>query len=373
MEISPTKSTPVAARKPLPIVPVLLFALLALLAGLWAGLIRLGWPIPSLTRGLTVYHGALMVSGFLGTLIAIERVAALRQRWMIAAPIFSGLGWIIGLLFPGSRAGPVLFSLASAFTLAILTVIVRRESKIHTWVMWIGSLCWLVGNLLWMAGFPIATAVPWWEAFLILTISGERLELSRVLRPTRSQHLLFAGAAGVYLLGVTVSVFLPDLGWRTAGVGMLLLTAWLVRFDLARRNLRHPLPLTRYIATCLFIGYLWLGFAGILMALLGAQSGGFYYDAMLHAVFLGFVMSMIFGHAPIILPALLGVMIAFQPAAAANLALLHLSLALRVAGDLGLSFALRRWGGLLNEVSLLLFLGLTLYSLRKASRKAARV
>lgn len=372
MEISPPKTAPAAARRPSATAPVLILALLALLAGLWAGLIRLGWHIPAFSNGLAVYHGALMVSGFLGTVISIERVAALRQRWMFAAPVLSGAGWVAGLLLPRTIFGPLLFSLASLATLGILTVIVRRESRIWTWTMWVGVLSWLVGNLLWLARFPIATAVPWWAAFLVLTISGERLELSRVMRPTRAQHLLFAAVAGLYLLGVILTLFLPALGWRVAGAGMLLMAAWLVRFDLARRNLRHPAPLTRYIAFCLFIGYLWLGLAGVLQLWFGAQTGGFYYDAMLHSVFLGFVMSMIFGHAPIILPALLGVMIAYQPAAAANLALLHLSLALRVAGDLGLSFALRRWGGLLNEVALLLFLALTVYSLRQSQKKAAR-
>lgn len=349
-------------------IPIFLFTLLALLVGLWAGLIRLGWELPPLVNAVPVYHGALMVSGFVGTLIALERVAALKQRWMFAAPIFSSLGWIAGLLLPGSIAGPALLSLASLFTLFILTVIVRREPKIYTWVMWTGSLCWLAGNLLWTAGFPVSTAVPWWGAFLILTISGERLELSRVLRTTRKQYLLFAAAGAIYLSGVVLSVFQAQWGWRISGLGMLLLSAWLVRFDLARRNLRHPIPLTRYIATCLFTGYLWLGFAGILQLVLGAQQAGFYYDAMLHSVFLGFVISMIFGHAPIILPALLNVMISYQPAAVFNLVLLHLSLVLRVAGDLSLSFALRKWGGLLNEVVVISFLVVTLYGLLRVKK-----
>jgi hypothetical protein len=358
--------------KPIRFIPIFLFTLLALLLGLWAGLIRLGWELPPLAKSIPVYHGALMVSGFVGTLIALERVAALKQRWMFAAPIFSSLGWAAGLLFPGTIAGPALLALASLFTLFILTVIVRREPKIYTGVMWTGSLCWLVGNLLWTAGFPVSTAVPWWGAFLILTISGERLELSRVLRTTRKQYLLFAAAGAIYLSGVLLSLFQAEWGWRIAGLGMLLLSAWLVRFDLARRNLRHPIPLTRYIATCLFTGYIWLGFADILQLALGAQQAGFYYDAMLHSVFLGFVISMIFGHAPIILPALLNVMISYQPAAALNLVFLHLSLVLRIAGDLSLSFALRKWGGLLNEVAVLLFLAVTLYGLQQSRARKGR-
>lgn len=65
---------------------------------------------------------------------------------------------------------------------------------------------------------------------------------------------------------------------------------------------------------------------------------------------------MIFGHAPIIIPALLGVQIAYRPLFYLPLGLLHLSLGLRVAGDLLFWPVIRRWGGLLNETAILLFL-----------------
>ena len=56
-------------------------AMTALLAGLWAGLLRLGWPWPILRSTLLVNHGPLMVSGFLGTLISLERAVAVSGLW----------------------------------------------------------------------------------------------------------------------------------------------------------------------------------------------------------------------------------------------------------------------------------------------------
>jgi hypothetical protein len=56
----------------------------------------------------------------------------------------------------------------------------------------------------------------------------------------------------------------------------------------------------------------------------------------------------------------LGVPIAFSREFYAHLALLHVSLALRIAGDLIGMFEVRRLGGLLNAVALLLFFALTL-------------
>jgi hypothetical protein len=73
---------------------------------------------------------------------------------------------------------------------------------------------------------------------------------------------------------------------------------------------------------------------------------------------------MIFGHAPIIFPAVLGLPIAFHSAFYVHLVLLHLSLALRVSGDLLLWWPARQWGGLLNVVVVLLFLANTAYAAR---------
>lgn len=118
--------------------------------------------------------------------------------------------------------------------------------------------------------------------------------------------------------------------------------------------------LTRYIAACLLPGYVWLIISGALWLIYGGQYvAGPIYDALLHTIFLGFVFSMIFGHAPVIVPAVLGVQVPYTPLFYVHLALLHLSLVMRVAGDLLLWLPLRRWGGLLNEVAVLLFLLVT--------------
>ncbi len=332
------------------------FALAALLAGLWAGLVRLGWPLPALSGSVTSLHGALMVSGFLGTLIILERVVALRQRWMLAAPLLTSLGWVSGLAFPKTSLGPALIALGSLGGVIILSSMVYREPALHIAAMGLGAWCWLTGNLLWLAGRPIYQIVFWWMGFLVLTIAGERLELSRVLRLDRTARGLFVFLTGLFLAGLVWTARDLALGERIAGAGLLGFSAWLVRFDLARRNLRHPAALTRYIARCLFAGYLWLGASGLLALWMGGATAGPSYDAMLHSLFIGFVLSMIFGHAPIILPAFLGRMMPYRSSFSISLALLHASLLARIAGDLAGWAPLRQWGGLFNEISLLLFL-----------------
>ena len=57
--------------------PLMALGLLALLTALWGGLVRLGWAWPLPWPTLFIAHGPLMVCGFLGTLIGVERAVAL--------------------------------------------------------------------------------------------------------------------------------------------------------------------------------------------------------------------------------------------------------------------------------------------------------
>lgn len=347
--------------------PFIALSLFALLFALWAGLVRMGWVLPSFPK-LVMAHGPLMVCGFLGTLIPLERAVAIGKGWLFSAPILTGLGWILLLAAPGP-IGAILFTLGSLVTVAILNYMYRQEPKAHVAVMAMGSLAWLVGNVLWVTGIPIFQMVFWWMAFLVLTIAGERLELSRVLRQSTTRIISFGFFATMVMLGAAVATFHLDVGTRMSGAGMLLLGLWFIPNDIATRNLRHPAPLTRYIAFCLFTGFLWLIIGGGMMLAIGAQYAGPYYDAALHIVFVGFVMSMIFGHAPIIFPAIVHVQIVFRPVFYIHLTLLHLSLILRVVGDLASMQAMRQWGGLFNEVAILFFLVVTGHSIWKGAHQ----
>ena len=140
------------------------------------------------------------------------------------------------------------------------------------------------------------------------------------------------------------------------GVLLVACAAWLARYDIATRTVRAT-GLTRYIALCLLAGYAWLALSGVLLAM-GASfdNGRALWDAALHSILLGFVFSMVFGHAPVILPAVLRVALPYSALLYAPLALLHASLALRIAGDLGASAALRSAGGAGNALAIAVFI-----------------
>jgi hypothetical protein len=77
---------------------------------------------------------------------------------------------------------------------------------------------------------------------------------------------------------------------------------------------------------------------------------------------LGFVFAMIFGHAPIIFPAVLGVAIPFRANFYWHLLLLHLSVALRLDGDAVGYDPPRAWGGLFNVLAVALFVVNTVWA-----------
>lgn len=348
--------------------PLMGLAMVALLAALWAGLVRLGWNWPPLQQGLPLAHGPLMVSGFLGTLIGLERAVALRERWTYLSPALSGLGGLALVLGVGGEAAPLLITLGSLVFVVVSIAIVRRQPAMYTLAMASGALAWLTGNLLWASGWPVFHIVLWWAGFLILTIAGERLELGRVARLSQGVRLAFLAAAGLFLAGLVLLLPAYSPGTRLAGAGMLALVAWLLRYDIARRTVRRP-GLPRFAAVCLLSGYLWLGLAGAGSLIYGGVPAGPYYDALLHAIFLGFVFSMIFGHAPIIFPAVLGIPVTFHRFLYAPLVLLHASLLVRVGADLLVLMEPRRWAGLLNGVALLLFIASMAYSVWRAKRE----
>jgi hypothetical protein len=341
---------PVAGRAPL-----LVLAFVSLFAGIAAGLVRLGWPFPAPVADLAALHGPLMVCGFFGTVIGLERAVALGQRWGYCVPLLTGLGAAAGILGMPFAAAPILVALGSAVMVAVSVSFYRRQRELFTLMLALGALFWLLGNLLWLAQRPIYAAVPFWIAFLVLTIAGERLELSRVLPPSAVARRVFSASALVLLTGVVISSFAWTAGTLLLGAGLLMLALWLMRQDVARRTVKGR-GLPRFIAVCLLTGYAWLALSGLIMLVSGGlEPGGAAYDAALHAVLLGFVFAMVFGHAPIILPAVLRVAVPYTPYFYLALGLLHISLMMRMLGDWMMSPEWRAWGGALNGFALLVF------------------
>jgi len=347
---------------------LILLGIVSLLSAMWGGLVRLGWSMPVLQPALATFHGPLMVSGFLGTLISLERATRMEYRWTYAVPALTGFGALILMTGSSSLIGESLITLGSFGLFITFIVIMRIQLTLANVVMGVGALLWLIGNIFWMTDSPIYRIVFWWAGFLVLIIAGERLAIIRILSLSKSTKATFLVALGIFLLGLVLTSVNHDNGIRLLGAGMISLMIWLIRYDIAWRSVRGT-GLSRFIAICLLTGYIWLGISGAIALSMGSVPLGLTYDAVLHALFLGFVFSMIFGHAPVIFSGVLGIPVSYQPQFYAHLVFLHLTLIMRVVGDLcGWSFG-RQLGGLLNVFVLLVFLANTVYAIRTSFSK----
>jgi hypothetical protein len=358
---------PPAAR-----LPLLLLALLSLATGVFAGLARLGLAVPDLAAVQAGSHAALMICAFFGTVISLERAVALGRLWAYLAPATAGSGGLALLLGGSVTLAASLFAAASGLLVLGCLAVIRRQLALFTIVLAVGALCWLAGNAVWLATGDIHTAVPAWLAFLVLTIAGERLELTRFLPARPAATPLFVAITAVVLAGAAITPWDADVGTVVFAAGLLALSAWLLAFDIARHNARQR-GLARFIALCLLSGYLWLALAALAGLAGGFLPGEPLHDAAMHAIALGFVFAMVFGHAPIIVPAVARVKIAYRPLFYLPLALLHLSLALRVGGQLADSFALRQWGGLANAATLVVFILTIATSIGRQAKRSRRV
>jgi hypothetical protein len=231
------------------------------------------------------------------------------------------------------RVGEALWA-ASALGLFGLYVwaAMRRAFSLPLAVEASGALALLAGTLGYAAG-KLDLARLGWSAFLVLTIAGERRELTRLVRLPRWSSAAFVGI----WIALGLCIALGAFGWTSSALGLwwialTALAAWLLCFDVATRQWRAR-GWAGHTAICLSVGYVWLALAPLL-----AFAG---HAVAWHGVWLGFVMAMVFGHAPIMMPALAG----WRPEptrwALLPLGVLGASLALRfVATSLGLTTGL---------------------------------
>ncbi len=344
--------------------PMLALGIMALLTGIWGGLLRIGWTFPSFETNWIPIHGPLMVCGFLGTVIGMERAVAQKKLFFYLAPLLTGLGAILMIFEISQSYAAILFSAGSLILVINFAFVLKNFPSMHAAIMALGALVFFIGNIIWFSGFQIPNVVLWWAGFLILTIAGERLELSRLLQPTTAIKLFFHFTVIIFLIGIVFSTFIFSTGMYISGIGMILLAYWLLRYDLAKKSIKNQ-GLPKFIAIALITGYVWLGIGGIFTLFFGNMQAGPYYDAILHSVFLRFVFSMIFGHAPIIFPAILKVNMNFKNRFYVHLLLLHLSLIIRIVSDIIFWTDGRLLGSLLNGIALLSFFANTVSSIRR--------
>ena len=305
---------------------------LSLLAGLDAALLLLDLPAPITTARLPLVHGMLMVLGFVGTLIALERATALDRWYGYLAPALLGIGGISLLADPlPLQAGKILLVVGTAAFTLLYIPLWRRQHDHTVLTQLLATALACGGALRWTMGAVFDDVLPWLIGFVVLTVAAERVELARItLGPAAGRRVLVH--AGTIVAALLVGIAHAEAGAVLLGIALAALVVWLVQHDVARRTVRIP-GAPRFMAVAILCGYVWL-FTAAAVLMLGGRPVGGAYDAVAHAVLLGYVISMIMAHSTTILPAVLRIPLPYRPALWVPLILLQLSLVVRLAlGD----------------------------------------
>jgi len=325
----------------------------ALLLGLVGGLARVGVAAQFAPESTVAWHGPLILFGFLGVLVAVERAVALRRPWAFSAPLLGCSGTL--LLVTGSpvEVVAIIWTCAALVAATAVFALDRREPSLANRCMLASCLAWTIGVALWGTGASLATLLPWWASFLVLMIVGERIQFGK-LYYLRHAALTVTVLATLLLTGAMLAVADARPGTAVAGAAMLALGAWLVVVDVTRR-VRRP-GLLWYVSVGLAAAYAWLIVTGTIWLVLAPTTGGPGLDAAIHALFQGFVMGMVLAHAPMIFPAVTGRRMPFHRIFHAPLGLLQVGMVARVGGDLLVRPDLARTGSTMTAAALTLFL-----------------
>ena len=356
-DVSRRATDPAVSAMQRRVAPLMLVAIAALVVGMWAGLARIGWRLPAADGDLMLRHGGLMVVGFVATVIGVERAVAVRTLLSLLAPAFSaaaGLALIAGAQAP---VAPLFALVAGAAYCANIATLARQHRTLPLHLMLVGAVCLTAAAVEWTAGRGLFRVVPWWMAFLALTIGAERLDLLRFQHATRLATVVGGTAVVFIVVGPLISLGAIDIGARLLGTGLILGSGWLTVRDHPRRGVFAG-GLSRYIAVGLLCAYGWLAFAGVALIAEGLTTGGWHYDAVVHAFFIGVVMSSILAHEPIIAPSVLGLEIPFTRLLYGPLVLLEGSLVVRIVSDAAQIAPLRPWAGLVQVLAIVLFLAI---------------
>ena len=344
-----------------------------ILMGLNAALLRLN--LPALVSGarLAALHGPLMLVGFLGTVIALERAVAARAPWAFLAPLGNAAGCLTLMAGAPDAVGRGLMSAAACILCAVYLRVHRRAPSAAVDVEAMGAVALLLGDVLWLGGRGIEEVVPLWLLFPVLTIVGERLELARIAFldetvETVVEALSVAAVLGACLLLVGQGAHL------VAGPALLGLAVIMAYYDVARRTVRTSGGV-RFMAASMLAGYVWLALAGAVWSLWGLDGlGGSAYEIVIHAITVGFAFSMILAHAPVIIPAIVHRALPYHRLMWLPYVLLHAGMAVRVAGLLSGTAGIWQVGGAIGVAAIGVFMVLTLGrvltsgSIRKAAR-----
>ncbi|WP_377938847.1 multicopper oxidase domain-containing protein [Alloscardovia venturai] len=295
-------------------------------------------------------HGPLMIFGFLGTAISLERAVAFqtggatKPRWGFVAPALGVLGSICILTelvfgvstLPGTALGwwvipGVVWTTHMIALSCVYVAIWKRQHSISVLIQLLAAIAGVLGAFIWAYGVSAARATPWWLIFLVLSIIGERLELSHVAFVAPWVEPALIGLSITNLVSLCVLYFDTTIGYVALGVNMGFLLCIMLYNDTAIRTFKLP-RFTGFMGRSMLLAYFWGLTAALIWIFVPVGSGSLFADVAIHAIALGFTVSMVIAHVSIIVPAITRRGLPYSPVFFLPLLLLNAGVLLRLIG-----------------------------------------
>lgn len=359
---------------------LLLLAAIGALMGLNSALIRSSIPALATPAPLGDGHGVFMVFGFLGGAIGLERAVAYqagaphKPKWGFLAPAFAGIGSVLMVIealpfvsretsfvpFAFMAHNPqVLPGIAWTLSMAALTGIYfgvwRRQQSVAVLIQLLGAFLGVAGIALWARGIDAQILAPWWMAYLVLTIVGERIELARVAFIAHNIEWLIFFASVAFAVSLGVCLINPTIGYPLLGItlGAMLLLA--ITHDTARKTYKIK-GVTGFMGTCMLVGYAWALLSSAIWIFSPTGFEGYWRDMAIHGLAIGFTMSMVAAHASMIIPSITRRPMKYHPILWGGWSVMQIGLLVRLLGTTSGETLLWQWGDGISIVGMLLMM-----------------
>jgi nitrite reductase (NO-forming) len=357
---------------------VLLFlAAVGAIIGLNSALIRASIPAIVSRAPLGDGHGVFMIFGFLGGAIGLERAVAFqagspsRPKWGFLAPAFAGVGSLL-MIFEAlpfvsreTSFAPLRFlannpqalpGIAWTLSMATLTGIYlgvwRRQQSVAVLIQLLGAFVGVCGIALWARGVDAQIIAPWWMGYLVLTIVGERIELARVAFIAHNIEWLIFFSCVAFSVALGLCLLNPAAGYPALGVSLGAMLLLAITHDTARKTYRLR-GVTGFMGTCMLVGYAWALLAAAVWIFSPTGFEGYWRDMAIHALAIGFTMSMVAAHASMIIPSITRRPMTYRPVLWVGWAVMQLGLAVRLLGTTRDATLLWQWGDGISVVGML--------------------
>ena len=254
---------------------------------------------------------------------------------------------------------------------AVYAVIWARQHSVSVLIQVLGSAAGACSAGLWASGINASALAPWWMVFLVLTIVGERLELAHVSFVGRYVEPVLIASSAAAVLSLPLQLMLPPVGYAVLGLALLALLVTMLLNDTAIKTWKVR-GVTGFMGVCMLLGYAWALFASILWIFGVYGDNGYWADMGIHALALGFAISMVIAHVCVIVPSVIRRAMPYSPVLWLPLSLLHLGLVLRLLGAARGVSALWQTGDFIDVIAvfslILCVLGMNIYAASRRRR-----